>query len=63
LKTSSTKKAGGVCFCVCQRYVPFESVARFFIHAHEKRVLDVTVHAKNDRFVVWKIKVVTSSSS
>ena len=58
------KRKKGTCFCVCQRYVPLESVAKYFIDddAREngkgnRTQLDVEIHAKNDRFVVWKISL------
>ena len=58
------KRKKGTCFCVCQRYVPLESVAKYFIDGDAREngkgnrtQLDVEIHAKNDRFVVWKISL------
>ena len=46
------EKKGGACFCVCQRYVPLESVAQYY---QTTKTIDLKIHAKNDRFCVWKI--------
>ena len=50
------EKKGGACFCVCQRYVPLESVAQYYNNKTKtKTIIDLKIHAKNDRFCVWKI--------
>lgn len=50
------EKKGGACFCVCQRYVPLESVAQYYnSKTKTKTIIDLKIHAKNDRFCVWKI--------
>ena len=50
------EKKGGACFCVCQRYVPLESVAQYYNNKTKtKTITDLEIHAKNDRFCVWKI--------
>ena len=50
------EKKGGACFCVCQRYVPLESVAQYYNNKTKtKTIIDLKINAKNDRFCVWKI--------
>ena len=52
------EKKGGACFCVCQRYVPLESVAQYYNNkTNTKTIIDIKIHAKNDRFCVWKIVI------
>jgi len=50
------EKKGGACFCVCQRYVPLESVAQYYNNKTTTKI-DLKIHAKNDRFCVWKIVI------
>ena len=50
------EKKGGECFCVCQRYVPLESVAQYYNNKTTTKI-DLKIHAKNDRFCVWKIVI------
>ena len=54
------EKKGGACFCVCQRYVPLESVAQYY---QTTKTIDLKIHAKNDRFCVWKIVCKAKSDS
>jgi 16S rRNA G1207 methylase RsmC len=58
------EKKGGACFCVCQRYVPLESVAQYYNNKTKtKTIIDLKIHAKNDRFCVWKIVCKAKSDS